>query len=119
MRPFRLSKKTAAVLIALGLCLSVFAQQATPIVSAGSPPQSPATRIVSINATAGADGVLIEWRTDYELNNVGFYLYREQAGGRVRLNNSIVPGSALMIGSGVALRAGNGYSFFDPAGTPD
>jgi hypothetical protein len=114
-----LSNKTVAILIALGLAISIFAQQPVPVGAAASDPEDAAASIVSINATAGPDGVLIEWRTSYELNNVGFYVYREQAGSRVRVNTSIVPGSALILGDGVPLRGGNGYSLFDPAGTPD
>jgi hypothetical protein len=72
-----------------------------------------------MKAIAGESGVLIEWRTSYELNNVGFFLYREQGGRRVQVNNSIVPGAALMVGDGIPLLDGYAYSAFDAEGTPD
>jgi len=117
-----LSRKTAALLIALGLSVSVFAQQSVPLASArkSQAAESPASvKVVSATATVTQGGVLVEWRTSYELNTAGFYLYRESAGRRARVSESIVPGSALMLGDGVPLREGYGYSAFDPAGTPN
>jgi hypothetical protein len=122
MRRIRLSRKTGAVLIALGLSGFVFAQQATLPAAAhnGQTLQLNETaKVVAMKATAGESGVLIEWRTSYELNNVGFFLYREQGGRRVQVNKSIVPGVALMVGDGVPLLEGSAYSAFDAEGTPD
>ena len=70
-----------------------------------------------LKVTAGSLGVLIEWRTTYELDNLGFNIYREQNGRREQINRGIVPGSALIVGVGNALPGGYSYSRFDPAGT--
>ena len=72
-----------------------------------------------LKVTAGSQGVLIEWRTTYELDNLGFNIYREQNGRREQINRGIVPGSALIVGVGNALPGGYSYSRFDPAGTAD
>ena len=39
-----------------------------------------------LKVTAGSQGVLIEWRTTYELDNLGFNIYREQNGRREQIN---------------------------------
>src|SRR5258706_1158835 len=51
----------------------------------------------SLTAEASAQGVVLRWRTAGELNNLGFNVYREQDGERVRLNSTLVAGSALMM----------------------
>jgi hypothetical protein len=108
--------------MALGLSVFVFAQQATlPAAAHNGQTLQPneSARVVFMKAVAGESGVLIEWRTSYELNNVGFFLYREQGGRRVQVNKSIVPGAALMVGDGIPLLEGYAYSTFDAEGTPD
>ena len=77
----------------------------------------PSLTLSQINATASPDGVLIEWRTSFEINNLGFYVYRVQNGERTQINRTIVPGSALIVGEGRPLYAGYYYSSFDPRGT--
>src|SRR5205807_9808472 len=69
--------------------------------------------------TAGAQGVLIEWRTTYEIDNLGFNIYRERNARREQINPGIIPGSALILRQGNALTGGYSYSRFDPAGTAD
>jgi predicted RecA/RadA family phage recombinase len=59
------------------------------------------------------NGVLIKWQTGYEVDNLGFNIYREAAGQRVRLNPSLIAGSALMAGQGTVLTAGLSYSWVD------
>jgi hypothetical protein len=106
----------------LGLSVFVFAQQATLPAAAHNGQtlkSNEAATVVATKATANESGVLIEWRTSYELNNVGFFVYREQGGRRVQVNKSIVPGAALMLGDGVPLLEGYAYSAFDAEGTPD
>jgi hypothetical protein len=59
------------------------------------------------------DGVLVEWQTGYEVNNLGFHLYREVDGELVRLTPELVAGSALLTGFGTSLRAGHQYRWLD------
>jgi hypothetical protein len=75
--------------------------------------------MVSFKATSGRGGVLLEWRTGFELDNLGFNLYRERQGDRTLVNPSLIAGSLLSAGQGVALTAGRPYIWRDPQGTPD
>ncbi len=62
-------------------------------------------------------GVLVEWRTGFEVDNLGFNIYRERQGKRVQINPSIIAGSALMAGR--SMTAGNSYAWVDSTGTSD
>ena len=67
-------------------------------------------------AAIGYDGgTLIEWRTGFEVDNLGFNLYRDEGGKRVPVNSQMVAGSALVAGYGVTLRAGQSYAWWDGA----
>ena len=72
-------------------------------------------RVNLFTATADDNGrVLLEWQTGYEVDNLGFNIYRESGGKRTRINSQLIAGSALMVGS-VALNAGRSYRFWDDA----
>src|ERR1044071_608920 len=72
------------------------------------------TKINSFIATNFDDGrVLLQWKSDYEIDNLGYNVYREVAGHRVKINPQIIAGSALIIGQGVALKAGKSYAWAD------
>ena len=73
-----------------------------------------AVELASFNASQSLEGVLLEWTTGYEVDNLGFNIYREAAGKRARITPRIVAGSALLAGSGTALTAGRQYSWLDP-----
>ena len=76
-------------------------------------------RTAEVKITAGPTGVLIEWRTSFELDNLGFNVYRDQGGTRTQVNPAIIAGSALIVGQGTPLYAGYSYQWFDAAGSPD
>lgn len=79
-----------------------------------SPITPAATKVNSFIATNFDDGrVLIQWKSDYEIDNLGYNVYREIAGQRTKLNPQIIAGSALMVGPGVALKAGKSYVWAD------
>ena len=70
-----------------------------------------AVELVSLDATTyPGRGVLISWRTGYEVDNLGFHVYREVGGERVQITPSLVAGSALVAGAGTVLTAGQSYS---------
>lgn len=58
-----------------------------------------------------SDEAVIVWQSGYEVDNLGYNIYREQNGVRVQLNPSLIAGSALQAGPGVVMRAGNSYSW--------
>lgn len=59
------------------------------------------------------NGALIEWQTGSEIDNLGFNVYREEKGKRVKINPQIIAGSALLTGPGTNLAAGGSYSWWD------
>jgi hypothetical protein len=73
-------------------------------------------RSVEVKVTAGPAGVLVEWRTSYELDNLGFNVYREQRGNRIQVNPSIIAAAALTEGQRTQTSTGYQYQWFDSAG---
>ena len=75
-------------------------------------------KVTTLSATADSQGgVLVEWRTSYEVDNLGFHVYREEGGQRLRITPELVAGSALFAGSRTELTAGRSYAWWDPQGT--
>jgi len=63
--------------------------------------------IVSLQATDNCPGTLIAWQTGYEIDALGFNVYREQDGQRVLLNASLLPAKGIAGGGGFS------YQFTD------
>ena len=61
-------------------------------------------------------GVRLHWRTNDEVNNLGFHVYREENGQRVRVTPEMVAGSALFAGAGTRLTSGHSYGWWDKQG---
>jgi hypothetical protein len=59
------------------------------------------------------DVVLLRWRTNYEVSNLGFRLWRQDGAERTLLNESPVAGSALFVGADTELSAGRSYRWLD------
>jgi len=72
-----------------------------------------AVALTSFTAAEYPGGVLLRWKTGYEVNNLGFHVYREENGKRVRLTPEPVAGSALLAGPRTAMTAGHHYSWWD------
>lgn len=81
------------------------------------PPQTPTeARFARAEALGTKAGTLLRWRTATEVRNLGFRVYREDdRGRRVRLNRSLVAGSALFAGPATRLSAGRSYVYWDRA----
>ncbi len=67
----------------------------------------------SMKATGYDNGAFIEWQTGFEMDNLGFNIYRDDNGKRVRLNSDLIAGSALAAGQSTSLTAGKAYSWWD------
>jgi len=63
----------------------------------------------------GASRVVVTWKTGGEAHNLGFNLYREQNGNRVRVNPSLIAGSALLMSGALPRHAGRSYAWIDPS----
>jgi len=71
--------------------------------------------ISSFQAFAQSDGsVILEWRTHEESRNLGFNIYREDASGRIRINPSLIAGSALLLRGSRPQHAAKIYRWIDP-----
>ncbi len=78
------------------------------------PPNPPTlARFAKVAALSTDRGTLVQWRTGYEADNLGFRIWREVNGQRVRVNSELVAGSALFAGPSVELRSGRSYTFWD------
>ncbi len=71
--------------------------------------------VQEFSATSYDSGQLIEWQTSYESDNLGFNVYKEIAGKRVKLNPHLLAGSALAAGPGTVMASGRIYSWWDGA----
>jgi subtilisin family serine protease len=76
---------------------------------------STAADLASFDARQFGGAVLLDWRTGYEVNNLGFHVYREDGGRMTRLTEQMVAGSAFLAGAGTNLTAGASYSWWDVA----
>jgi hypothetical protein len=59
-------------------------------------------KLIAFSASGYADGVLLAWRTGYEVDNLGFRLYRDE-GEQRRPLTPLLAGSALLAGPGTVL----------------
>ncbi|MCA1624041.1 MAG: hypothetical protein LC768_08875, partial [Acidobacteria bacterium] len=65
-------------------------------------------------AISDGRGVLIEWETVNESENLGFYIYRIDGNQKVLVNPSLIPGAHLQVREGQTF--GKKYTFFDIEG---
>jgi uncharacterized repeat protein (TIGR01451 family) len=70
-------------------------------------------RLKSFVAGFSGDNVVLEWKTGGELHNLGFNVYREVNDTRVRLNSSLIAGSALRMRGALEQHAASSYSWID------
>ncbi len=61
----------------------------------------------------GASRVVLTWKTGGEAHNLGFNVYRDQNGNRVRMNPSVIAGSALLMSGALPKHAGRSYAWID------
>jgi uncharacterized repeat protein (TIGR01451 family) len=103
---------------------SVRATQTDPVIGNNSAFNVPPTLIVSptrvklesFTAATAGDGVFLAWKTGGEERNLGFNVYREENGNRVRLNPSLIAGSALRIRNSLEQHAAKTYGWIDRSG---
>jgi hypothetical protein len=108
--PTTLSGNTATV--ANSLDVNAANDVATDSVGVRSPTFA---RIRQFAAWRTPAGVRLAWRTSYEVNNLGFRVYRENGGLRSLVTPSLVAGSALFAGKDMPLPNGRSYSWLDDA----
>ena len=72
-----------------------------------------AVKVNAFTASADGGGNAIELKTGRDVNNLGFNLYRESDGQRVKLNDSLLAGTAFMGGAGTTFTAGQSRHWRD------
>ena len=72
-----------------------------------------AVELIDVRATAYDRAVLVEWRTGYEIDHLGFHVYREVGGERVRLTPALIAGSGLLAERGMAVATEQAYAWWD------
>lgn len=75
-----------------------------------------AVGLQSFTATREGNRVLLRWTTGDETNNLGFNVYREISGRRMRLNPSLIAGSSLLMRDALPRHSGRTYSWIDSSG---
>jgi hypothetical protein len=74
---------------------------------------TPVIKVSSFETAGNAVGGLLKWKTDSEVNNLGFNIYRDEDGRRVLINQQLVTGSVLTISSKAADLASHSYEWRD------
>ena len=80
--------------------------------------QSPPTlvKMRKFTAVAYEGGVFLRWHTSFEVDNLGWDMYREVNGEPVNITPGRLAGTMFMFGQGTRLTSGYSYSWWDPAG---
>lgn len=66
-----------------------------------------------LEAYWSSSGTLLRWQSGRESHNLGFNVYQEQGGARVRKNPSLIAGSALLFSRASPQHSGRTYSWID------
>jgi hypothetical protein len=69
----------------------------------------------AFSATQTSNGVLLSWHTSGEMHNLGFNVYREIAGEKVKINPSLIAGSALLMRESLEQHGAKTYGWTDLA----
>jgi Peptidase family C25/Carboxypeptidase regulatory-like domain len=85
----------------------------------GEPAAPTAVKLSRFDAASYRDGVAINWESGFEVDNLGYQLYREKNGQREEVTQGVVAGSALKVGPQRKLTAGYSYQWFDKDGSAD
>jgi peptidase C25-like protein len=116
-----LARSLLALLVSLALVIStqvlLFASPREPRDQTHTDLLQGDLTLSSATAVATDAGVLLQWRSSFEIDNAGFNIYRLKDGRRTRVNREIIPGSVFIVGEGRSLRGGYSYSWFDSGGT--
>ena len=82
--------------------------------------QSTKVTLLSFSAHYAADKdgnqrAVLSWKTGAESHNLGFNVYRDSNGTKVRMNPSVIAGSALLMMGALPKHSGKSYAWMDPS----
>jgi uncharacterized repeat protein (TIGR01451 family) len=70
-------------------------------------------KLTNFTATSTASGVLLAWHTGWEVRNLGFNVYRDDNGQRIRINPSLIAGASLMMRRADSRHSAKSYAWID------
>ena len=77
-----------------------------------------AVSLNSFSANQISGGALLSWKTGGEVRNLGFNVYKDVSGERVRLNSSLIAGSALLMKETLPQHGAKTYGWIDRSPSP-
>jgi hypothetical protein len=86
--------------------------------TAAEPAAPTAVKLTGFHAIQSGNEVKLSWQSGYEVNNLGYNLYRDVNGVRTPVTPSLIAGSALLAGR-ASLTAGLSYTWYDQTTTDD
>ncbi|HUK91116.1 MAG TPA: C25 family cysteine peptidase, partial [Blastocatellia bacterium] len=98
---------------AAGTSTTAMTADQIPGIFSGAQCTPTAVRLESFVAKPHGKGVWLSWKTGFEVDNLGFNVYRVENGEPIRINPSLIAGSALRTRPGRPLTAGWSYSWID------
>jgi hypothetical protein len=117
------AQSLTALFVSAGIMLSLWmparASRSRFQVAPETTVQPQGNKISAATAASATSGVVIQWRSALDPDNLGFNIYRLQAGVRLRANREIVPGAIFVANQRTLPSDVHSYSWFDRAGTPD
>lgn len=78
-----------------------------------------AVELIEFKAYQENSHVLLQWESGFEVDNLGYNIIRESNGKREIVNSSMIAGSALQVGQGTVLTAGNTYRWTEELSPKD
>jgi hypothetical protein len=112
------AKKATSIILLLTLILSC-ATNFTNAQSLALKPKrehkiaTPVLEVKSFQAVGNDSGSLLKWKTDAEVNQLGFNIYRDQDGKRTQINQQLITSSVLNVSPDAALLSSHAYEFND------
>jgi hypothetical protein len=77
-----------------------------------------AVELRRFEAYSTSSGTLLRWQVGHQAHNLGFNIYRDSGAGRIRVNPSLIAGSALLMNGALPQHSGKTYAWMDrSAGT--
>ncbi len=73
-----------------------------------------AVDLISLSAARTPHGNEIHWRTGLEVDNVGFHIYRDVDGKRVRITQALITGSTFQVTPATTPTAAHSYTWLAP-----
>lgn len=75
--------------------------------------QPTAVKTDSFSATQSSNGTVLSWHTSGEMHNLGFNVYRDVGGQKIKVNQSLIAGSALLMRESAEQHGARTYGWID------